>query len=188
MSVLELGCGNGLFLRFLAHMGADDFIGVDGDPRIMDELPANIASSVHILDFVEFFDSDLARKQFDRVVLFDVLEHFAPEDAANLLRSVAGLLSDDGLVVIRVPNMASPLALGVQYNDVTHGTAFSPGSIRQVASVAGLEPVTFQSQAYTSWYREIRERALTSVVSWFLAMPPLIWSPNLIAVLKKNAE
>ncbi|MBT3359500.1 MAG: class I SAM-dependent methyltransferase [Rhodospirillales bacterium] len=187
MSVLELGCGNGLFLRFLAHLGADNFMGVDGDPRIMDELPAEIASSVHILDFVDFFSSDLARERFDRVVLFDVLEHFTPDDAAILLRSVAGLLPDDGRVVIRVPNMASPLALGVQYNDVTHRTAFSAGSIRQVASVAGLEPVAFQPQAYSSWYREIRERALTSVVSWFLATPPMIWSPNLIAVLKKNA-
>ena len=187
MSVLELGCGNGLFLRFLTHLGVGDFMAVDGDPRIMEEIPPDLASSVHIVDFTEFFGSELGRRQFDRIVLFDVLEHFSPEDAAALLKSAAELLPDDGRIVIRVPNMASPLALSVQYNDVTHKTAFSPGSIRQVASTAGLKPVTIRAQAYTSRYKEMRECVLTSVVSWFLAAPPLIWSPNMIAVLEKDA-
>lgn len=97
------------------------------------------------------------------------------------------MLGPEGRVIIRVPNMASPLALAVQYNDVTHRTAFSAGSIRQVASIAGLVPVAFRAQAYTSLYKEVRERIFTSVVSWFLAMPPTIWSPNMIAVLKKDA-
>ena len=187
MSVLELGCGNGLFLRFLAHLGVDDFVGVDGDPRIIDELPAELVSIVQISDFADFFASKTTPRKFDRIVLFDVLEHFTPEDAVILLQSVSHLLTIDGRVVVRVPNMSSPLALGVQYNDVTHRTAFTPGSIRQVASVAGLNTVVVCSQAYTSWYREIRERILTSVVSWFLAMPPIMWSPNMIVVLKSNA-
>ncbi len=186
MSVLELGCGNGLFLRFLADLGVNDFLGVDGDPRISRELPADLAESVHISDFADFFQSDQARRRFDRVVLFDVLEHFGPDDAVELLRSIAGLLSEDGRIVIRTPNMSSPLAMAVQYNDLTHRTAFSPGSIRQAARVAGLVPVTFRPQAYASRYKELRERVLTSVVSWFLAMPPDIWSPNMIAVLKKD--
>ena len=186
MSVLELGCGNGLFLRFLENLGVDDFIGVDGDPRIMEEIPVELTSSVRIADFADYFSSEAADRQFDRIVLFDVLEHFTPEDAVILLKSVFKMLSADGRVVIRVPNMASPLALGVQYNDVTHRTAYSPGSVRQVASVAGLIPVIFRAQAYTSRYREIRESVFTSVVSWFLAMPPIIWSPNMIAVLKKD--
>lgn len=186
MSVLELGCGNGLFLRFLAHLGVERFVGVDGDPRIMEEIPGELTSSVRISDFANFFAAEAGSSQFDRIVLFDVLEHFSAEDAVVLLKSATKLLSPDGRVVIRVPNMASPLALGVQYNDVTHRTAFSPGSIRQVASVAGLVPEIIQAQAYTSRYKEIRERFFTSVISWFLAMPPTIWSPNMIAVLKKE--
>lgn len=187
MSVLELGCGNGLFLQFLASIGVTDFIGVDGDPRIKAELPAALAPHVHISDFADFFASEAANRQFDRIVLFDVLEHFAPDDAVQLLKAIAGMLGPEGRVIIRVPNMASPLALAVQYNDVTHRTAFSAGSIRQVASIAGLVPVAFRAQAYTSLYKEVRERIFTSVVSWFLAMPPTIWSPNMIAVLKKDA-
>jgi cyclopropane fatty-acyl-phospholipid synthase-like methyltransferase len=186
MSVLELGCGNGLFLRFLTNQGVKDFIGVDGDPRIIEEIPTELVPFIHIYDFDDFFISEVANRRVDGLVLFDVLEHFTPNDAASLLKSVSNLLSKDGRIVIRVPNMASPLALGVQYNDVTHQTAFSPGSIRQVASVAELETVAFQAQAYSSRYKEIRERIFTTVVSWFLATPPTIWSPNLIAILKKK--
>ena len=185
MSVLELGCGNGLFLRYLSKLGVEEFMGVDGDPRILEELPSNLMSVVHISDFTDFFVSDMANQRFDRVVLFDVLEHFSPDDAVALLKSITNLLTSDGKIVIRVPNMSSPLAMDVQYNDVTHRTAFSPGSIRQVASVAGLEPVIIRAQAYTSRYKEIRERILTTILSWFIAMPPKIWSPNMIAVLKK---
>ncbi len=188
MSVLELGCGNGLFLRFLAKQGVSDFMGVDGDPRILDELPQEMAAAVQIVDFDDFFGSEAGNRKFDRVVLFDVLEHFNPEDAVELLKSVSGVLNDGGRVVVRVPNMSSPLAMGVQHNDVTHQTAFSPGSVRQVAQIAGLVPETFQAQAYTSRYKEVREGIFTTIASWFIAMPPEIWSPNLIAVLKKDGS
>jgi len=182
MSVLELGCGNGLFLQFLANFGVDDFMGIDGDPRILDQLSSELVPAVNVLEFADYFASELADRRFDRIVLFDVLEHFSPDDATDLLKSVAEIMNNDGRIVVRVPNMSSPFALGVQYNDVTHRTAFSPGSIRQVASVAGLKPVTSRPQAYTTTFREIRERVLTSVLSWFLAMPPMIWSSIMIAV------
>ena len=186
MSVLELGCGNGLFLKFLKHEGVRDFLGVDGDARVKGEMPEDIAAHVQIDNFADFFAACKDRT-FDRIVLFDVLEHFAPEDAVALLSDIRRLLADDGRVVLRVPNMSSPLGLAVQYNDMTHLSAFTPGSLRQVASLAGFDAVSFGPQAYTSAFREFRERLLTRVLSWFLAMPPQIWSPNFIAVLKKTA-
>lgn len=183
-----MGCGNGLFLRFLSHLGVQDFLGIDGDPRVIDELPPELARSVHIADFDDFFAAEAANRQFDRIVLFDVLEHFTPEGGAELLRKLARLLGEGGRIVLRVPNMGSPLGLGVQYNDVTHLTAYSPGSLGQVGRVAGLRVAGIYPQAYTSLWREIRERAFLAVVSWFMAMPPKIWSPNLIAVLEKPAD
>ncbi len=186
MSVLEMGCGNGLFLRFLDRIGVAHFMGVDGDPRVLGEMPAHMAGRVRISDFAQFFAEHPAEETFDRVVMFDVLEHFSPEDGANLLRSIAPLLAPGGCIVIRTPNMGSPWGLGVQYNDVTHRTCYTPGSLRQVAQVAGFSLVSVRGQAYGSWYREQRERVLTGVMSWFLAAPPQIWSPNFIGVLAPN--
>lgn len=183
MSVLELGCGNGLFLQFLHHLGTQRFLGVDGDPRVLAELPPHLADKVRISDFNDFF-ANAGQELFDRVVLFDVLEHFSADDGAALLRSVSTLLHPGGRIIIRTPNMASPFGLGVQYNDVTHRTCYTPGSMSQVARVAGLRLVSTHAQAYTSAWREVREKAMTSVLSWFIAAPPAIWAPNFIGVLE----
>lgn len=188
MSVLEMGCGNGLFLRYLDKIGVRDFVGVDGDSRILGEIPADLARRVTIADFDVYLAETIGRRTFDRVVLFDVLEHFPAAAAAALLKKLADLLAPDGRIVIRVPNMGSPFALGMQYNDVTHLSAFTPGSLRQVARTAGLALEGAYPQAYGSAVREIKERLLTSVLSAFLAMPPAIWTPAFIGVLRRPAD
>lgn len=188
MSVLELGCGNGLFLRFLTHLGVENFAGIDGDPRVLDEVPAKLAERVTIAEFDDYFERHPAGAQYDRVVMFDVFEHFAPEDGAALLRRIAPRLAPGGRIVIRVPNMGSPWGLNVQYNDVTHRACYTPGSISQTAKVAGYKVVAVRPQAYTSAWREIRERLLTGFISWFLVAPPRIWSPNFISVLERNPD
>ena len=187
MSVLELGCGNGLFLRFLQHMGVENFLGVDGDPRVLEEMPESLKTRVKISDFSAFFSSDCQEK-YDRIVLFDVLEHFSPEDGVGLLASLKGRLKEGGRVVVRVPNVASPFGLNLQYNDVTHRTAYTPGSIAQVARAAGCEIVAIRPQSYSSWGKEVREKLLTATLNWFLAMPPTVWSPLMIAVLEAKPK
>jgi cyclopropane fatty-acyl-phospholipid synthase-like methyltransferase len=186
MSVLELGCGNGLFLRFLQAIGVEDFEGVDGDARVMQEMPPEIARRVSIAEFDSYFARPKAERCFDRIVMFDVLEHFSVEEAVQLLKNVASLLKSDGCVVIRIPNVSSPFGLAMQFNDVTHRAAYTPGSLRQVASAAGLVPVAFRRQTHSSRLKNVRERAFTGVLSWFLAAPPAIWTPNFIAVLRKR--
>lgn len=185
MSVLEIGCGNGLFLRFLDKIGVIDFVGVDGDSRVLDEIPADLAKRVTVADFDAYLGETIGKRTFDRIVLFDVLEHFAPDGAAGLLTKLAQVLAPEGRIVIRVPNMGSPFGLGMQYNDVTHLTAFTPGALRQVARAAGLVLDGAYPQAYGSAVKEIRERLLTATLSLFMAMPPAIWTPTFIGVLRR---
>lgn len=183
MSVLELGCGNGLFLRFLEHLGVKDYLGIDGDHRVLAEMPDWLTGHVVISDFETFLDRE-EKRLFDRVVLFDVLEHFSPIEAAALLSRIAAVLAPRGRIIIRVPNVASPFGLGMQFNCLTHKTPFTPGSLRQLASTARIAVDGFYPQAYGNWWREVRERMLTSVLSAFLPSPPMFWSPNFIAVLR----
>jgi cyclopropane fatty-acyl-phospholipid synthase-like methyltransferase len=186
MSVLELGCGNGLFLRFLEAIHVRDFEGVDGDPRVVHEMPPEIARRVTVAEFDSYFDMARTTRSFDRIVMFDVLEHFSFEDAVPLLKNAATLLKKDGCIVVRVPNVSSPFGLNMQFNDVTHRAAYTPGSLRQVAEAAGLVSTAFRRQTHSSRLKDIRERAFTRILTWFLAAPPMIWTPNFIAVLRKR--
>ena len=85
MSVLELGCGTGLFLRFLEHLQVADFVGVDNDGRNLASM-GSLASRLAIAD-IDSYVSNLNRT-FDRIVMFDVFEHFTPTDGVKLLRAV----------------------------------------------------------------------------------------------------
>jgi len=185
LSVLELGCGNGLFLQFLQSIGSTDFKGIDGDPRVLDEMSESIGKHVQISDFDDYFSTGADDKKFDRIVLFDVLEHFSTDDALSLMKKIHNRLSADGRVVLRVPNMSSPLAMPVQYNDITHLSTFNPGALGQLGMASGYSAIDIFPQAYGTLRRELKEKALTSVVSWFLAQPPKLWSPAIVAVLHK---
>jgi 2-polyprenyl-3-methyl-5-hydroxy-6-metoxy-1,4-benzoquinol methylase len=186
MSVLELGCGNGLFLKFLKHIGVVDFLGVDGDSRVREDMPPELARHLAIADFETFFHDDAAGRRFDRIVLFDVLEHFTLDDAIAMLVRIGDLLAPGGRVVIRVPNMASPFALSIHFGDITHRAAFTPASIRQAARVANYETLAVLPQSHSTAFKEIRERILTRAIGWFLAAPPTLWTSNMIAVLQRR--
>ena len=83
MSVLELGCGNGLFLQYLEQKGVKDFLGIDKDPELRKCMPDSVANRFRTGDFWTFLSESKEHRRFDRVVLFDVLEHFPAEKGAN---------------------------------------------------------------------------------------------------------
>ncbi len=186
MSVLELGCGNGLFLQYLEHKGAKDFLGVDRDAELRKCMPVTVADRFQIGDFWNFLSENKGRRHFNRVVLFDVLEHFPAEKGSELLRRISEILEPDGAIVARVPNLSSPWGPACQFNDLTHKTAFTPGSIAQLAEVTGFRLAACLPQVHSNHWKQAREQFLHGVLSWFLINPPQVWSAQMVAVLKKK--
>jgi 2-polyprenyl-3-methyl-5-hydroxy-6-metoxy-1,4-benzoquinol methylase len=137
--VLDLGCGEG----FLAAELVRDENRVTG----VDVLPE--AKKTDVLE--QYYSADLdqgiahlveqfAGKQFDRVLLLDVLEHLKNSD--RLLRQCKDLVKPDGYVVVSLPNIANiTVRLGLlfaRFNytdrgilDKTHLRFFTPKSARR---------------------------------------------------------
>ncbi len=135
MIFLEIGCGTGAFLSYLAAKGCEQFVGVDQDPHLADVIPKHVVSKFSCRDIWEALeDPNLERP--DRVIALDVLEHFSPNEALRLLMVVRDKLRTNGRVIFKVPNTASPWGLQYQFGDLTHRTAFAPGSVRQLADAA----------------------------------------------------
>ncbi len=108
-TVLDVGCGDGLFFDQLARFG--EVWGVESDESLV---PANSRhrGRIHIGPFDSSFRPD---RRFGLVVMLDVLEHL--RDPVAALEHVRGLLQPDGRLLITVP--AFPV-LWTHHDDLNH--------------------------------------------------------------------
>ncbi|MEE2698526.1 MAG: class I SAM-dependent methyltransferase [Pseudomonadota bacterium] len=185
-SVLELGSGTGEFLSYLKLKGVHYFIGVEQDANAIAVMEDGLSDHVIVGDIWDFFEHESSGKYFGCVVMFDVLEHFSAGDGVRLLQKVKNILEPDGRIIIRVPNMSSPWGGIHQYADLTHKTAFTPNSLEQLGQAAGLKALSFFPQRRGSPFRKFAECILHKILSKILVVTPVVWTPNMIAVLEKE--
>jgi len=100
--LLDIGCASGTFLLGMqAHRGWQ-VQGVEPSAQV-----AAYARAMHNLDVFPgtLEEANFPTGAFDCVTMWDVLEHV--HDPLGTLREISRVLSDDGILVIRVPNLAS---------------------------------------------------------------------------------
>jgi SAM-dependent methyltransferase len=185
MAFLEIGCGTGNFLAYLHRKGVTRMLGVDHDPALAGVVPDQVREHFACRDVWELL-FDEAVGPFDRVVLLDVLEHFPADEAQRLLLALAPRLAPGGRVVLKVPNAACPWGLQYQFGDLTHRTAFTPLSIRQLADASGYQVASVYPQRQGSRRRMVTDALVHRFLSWALLTPPEFWSANLYAVLRTH--
>jgi ubiquinone/menaquinone biosynthesis C-methylase UbiE len=111
MKVLDVGCGRGEIVRHCARLGADAF-GVDYAPvamqlaqQALDGLDETTTGKTGIAQadakILPFADAS-----FDRVLMFDIVEHLHPWELDQALGEVQRVLKDDGRLIIHTaPNV-----------------------------------------------------------------------------------
>lgn len=194
--ILEIGCGMGHFLYYLSKKGYRDFLGVDVGREQIEHCRKNITEKVQLVDDIFSFLQSY-RKQYDLVVMNDVIEHFNKEEITRLLPLIFESLKRNGRLIIKTPNMGSLFAASSRYIDFTHEVGFSELSLTQVLLASGYKNVKcYEEKIYISspikriifevLYRIYRRTIKTLLL---LERPgdnyPLILSKNLIAVGEK---
>lgn len=99
---LEAGCGTGGTLEYLKSNGASYVAGIDKNEEAIG------LASRRGLDFVAVANVESDRlpfeeKEFDCIILADVLEHLY--DPWDTLKRLASLLKDSGYVLLSIPNI-----------------------------------------------------------------------------------
>ncbi|MFA5109565.1 MAG: methyltransferase domain-containing protein [Patescibacteria group bacterium] len=89
-SVVDIGCGVGLYLKEFAERGIEDLLGLDGSPAAAEEFLFN---RDHLVIF------DLAgryrfEKKYDLGLCLEVAEHLREEDADTLVGTVTDAADD----------------------------------------------------------------------------------------------
>jgi 2-polyprenyl-3-methyl-5-hydroxy-6-metoxy-1,4-benzoquinol methylase len=130
-TVLDVGCGDGLFFDELARLPgvqlvegvepASDLVSPDGPHR----------ARIHVAPFDATFDPG---RRYSLIVMLDVLEHLP--DPAAALRHALGLLEPDGVFLATVPAFT---ALWTRHDDLNHHyTRYDKASFARLAAKAGL--------------------------------------------------
>lgn len=137
-SLLDAGCGNGRFARFLAasDRGADvDYLGIDASEALVRVARERCAhAGLRRLRFVRgdlFDDGDLLPGPFDAVVLFGVLHHVPGfEERVRLVARLATRLTAGGLLAATLWRFgADPRAAGHTLAWDTHPARVDPRAL-----------------------------------------------------------
>jgi 2-polyprenyl-3-methyl-5-hydroxy-6-metoxy-1,4-benzoquinol methylase len=138
--ILDLGCGRGGILRSLRKMGYENLSGIDGDAAAVDYCRTS-GLAVDLGDIVSWCSTTSER--FDLVILNHVLEHLDKPSVIPFLKTLAEILSQGGTLYVAVPNAQSNTGSYWAFEDFTHSTIFTSGSIHYVAIMAGFRSVEY---------------------------------------------
>lgn len=189
--VLEIGFGNGKFLKYCIDIGWK-ITGTEINPLLVQIGNETGFHSICSSDLSELSDS-----QFDLVAAFDVLEHIPQDRILFFLRQINRVLKQNGFCLLRFPNGDSPFGLANQNGDVTHVSAIGSEKIRYFLSQTPLKLICCRGECEPlieeTFLKTIRRgisllfKRVINLFIWLVFYKKRNYcSDNLIVILKKT--
>jgi ubiquinone/menaquinone biosynthesis C-methylase UbiE len=186
MRVLDLGCGRGEIVRHCARLGALAY-GVDFAPVALKLAARLFTDDSQLTGRTGLAQSDAKRlpfrgDAFDRVLIFDVVEHLFPWELDLCLAEAKRVLRPGGAVIIHTaPNVwydryAYPLVRGVR-TLLGQGARYPQNP--RLLNVAANADVHVNEQSQFSLAATLRASGFRRVKAW-LASPPQQRQENLV--------
>ncbi|MCI0557763.1 MAG: class I SAM-dependent methyltransferase, partial [Nitrososphaera sp.] len=132
--ILELGCGPGHVLEFLAKHGFQNIEGIDISPEQV-ELARARGLRAKAADVFRFLST--GKKSYAAVIAVDFVEHFTQQELLKLFPLVFKALRSGGILLLQTPNAQGLFPGQVIYGDLTHRTIFAQDSLQHILSLAG---------------------------------------------------
>jgi 2-polyprenyl-3-methyl-5-hydroxy-6-metoxy-1,4-benzoquinol methylase len=130
-SILDVGCGDGLFFEALSRFGAVE--GLESDASLLGDLRWRDRITVGRLG-----PAFRPGRSYDLVLMLDVLEHI--EDDREALRSAHALTRPGGVLLLTVPALPELWSRHDEAND--HFRRYRPDGLREAFQGAGFEVET----------------------------------------------
>lgn len=151
-SILEIGCGIGALTLLLSKKVRRGRIeATDLSPRSIAYAKTHLQKENVSFSASDIFEFSPATKPFDKILLFDVLEHIPKDLHEKLFQRLGSWLHQDGQVHINIPNPAYIL-YDQQHNPAALQELDQPVYISELlpyCQAAGLELVYFET--YSVW-------------------------------------
>lgn len=134
--VLDLGCGEGLFLELLKERGVAG-VGVDHFGGAIERAKQK-ALDVRLQDADVFVRE--THERFDGVFMAHLIEHLSPEKVEAFLRRCYEILRPGGRLVVITPNTLDLDVVTERFwSDVTHRWPYPPRLLEAIIREAGFE-------------------------------------------------
>lgn len=201
--ILDIGCGMGHFLYYLASYGYTNFYGIDISEQQIDFIKEGIHSTcpelsgifkkiskkVEVADAYEFMRKN--ELKFNVIVALDVIEHIPKERIIEFLELVNRSLVPNGIFIAKTGNLANPFSIGVRYGDFTHEMGFTDRSLIQILRIAKFREVAvYPCKGPRTFMKEIiyklRIFAIKSISCFFGLNESKIFDPLILCVGKKK--
>ncbi|HEY4028123.1 MAG TPA: class I SAM-dependent methyltransferase [Candidatus Dormibacteraeota bacterium] len=182
--VLDIGSGQGELLMLCRQLG----IAAEGVDVSAELVEANVRRGLRVtcIDRLQDYLAACAN-EWDAVFMIDVLEHFAKAEAFEILGLLrARALKRGGVLVVQVPNMASPFATLNLYHDITHEWSYTPTSIAQILRVVGFANVRVRPANYPMKGLSVPRAAVRKIVYLLLRALLVVDQPNRTSILTPN--
>lgn len=141
--ILDIGCGLGQFLHALGSIGYRETEGIDISPEAVENCLRR-GLNVSRIENLERYCEEYSGPRFDLILMSHVLEHIRKDRIIPTLRLIRDrLLATGGGLLVMVPNAQSNTGCYWAYEDFTHGTLFTAGSLYFVLMSAGFGEVRF---------------------------------------------
>lgn len=111
LSIIDIGCGHGMFLRFLLERDFNNLFGLD----LVNVLYPDVNSSPHVT-FIEqsiLHEHPTGTRTFAVVNVSGMLHHLPPESLCKVARNLSSMLDPEGYLYIYEPNRFSWIGIAV---------------------------------------------------------------------------
>lgn len=166
LPVLDIGCGWGYLLQALQQEGFDQLKGIDQSAGQVDACRAAASLDVEFTPDSQAWLLEQPPEGWAAITLLDVLEHVPPDRQLPMLEAIWRGLRPGGLLLLRVPNANSSVAMKMRYGDLEHTSAFTEHSLQALLRHAGFASVQISDEPSWGLWPEHAWRRPRAVVSY----------------------
>lgn len=136
--VMNVGVGWASFAEIMLENDVKEMWGADIDKRKIEKAEKRTKKTKFIYLDAQEWSPELKESYFDKVTLFEVLEHI-PDDLSTL-KNINKMLKSNGELIISVPTKCFSQAIS-PLNWIVHKRHYSEKSIKDILKKTGFEPV-----------------------------------------------
>lgn len=143
LSVLEIGCASGSFLKVLQKNGFSLAKGIDIDPALTSHGRELLGVRIQTADWSSYVSTP--GELYDLIVVLDVIEHISSSEIEDILKKTCERLTSRGKLILRMPNPACPFVLPTFCGDLTHKLLITAELLEHLLRKSGFTgEITFQ--------------------------------------------